>query len=196
MTDGEVEQALISHRSQILRYAKALTKDPDEAADIVQETYEAAWKHRHKFNVAKAAFGTWLITIYHNVVRRRFRLRSDELKDVSLISLEDLVLDEEDEETSLDCDNKIELEQALNTLGGIHAAVIRRCFIGGSTFQEVADELGLTKRKVRRLVTTGLKRLKGILSHVEQQQEGNPLDAASDDAGADERTDSGMPRSN
>lgn len=165
MTDGEVEQALVLHRGQILRYAKALTKDLDDAADIVQETYEAAWKHRHKYDAAKAAFSTWLITIYHNVVRRRFRLRSDELKDVSLISLEDLVLDEEDEEASLDCDNKIELEQALVALGGIYADVIRRCFIGGSTFSEVADELGLTKRKVRRIVSTGLKRLKGLMTN-------------------------------
>lgn len=169
MTDTEVEEAIIANRWHILRYARGLTRDLDEANDITQETLETAWKYRHKYDPTRSAFPTWLVTIYHNVVRRRFREHNEITKEVSFISIDDLVINhtEEDAPALIDLpvyDDRLMLAQALKTLGGIHEDVIRMCFFEGYTFNEVAEANGITKRMVKRIVSTGLKRLRYILN--------------------------------
>jgi RNA polymerase sigma-70 factor (ECF subfamily) len=48
------------------RYARALTRDREEADDLVQDTLERAWKHVHRWR-GESDMRRWLFAILHNV---------------------------------------------------------------------------------------------------------------------------------
>jgi RNA polymerase sigma-70 factor (ECF subfamily) len=56
----------------VSRFAFSLTRDPDEADDLVQDTYLRAYRAWHTFTPGTNA-RSWLFTICKNTFRRRFR---------------------------------------------------------------------------------------------------------------------------
>jgi len=62
----------------LYRFALALIRDPDLAADLVQDTYVRAMERRNQFHVG-AAPGPWLRRILHNLAVDRVRRSSREI---------------------------------------------------------------------------------------------------------------------
>ena len=60
-------------RPRLLRIALALGVDPDDAADLVQETLWAAHRNLGRFDAARASFEGWLGTILVRRTRNRWR---------------------------------------------------------------------------------------------------------------------------
>lgn len=56
----------------VSRFAFSLTRDPDEADDLVQDTYLRAYRAWHTFTPGTNV-RSWLFTICKNTFRRRFR---------------------------------------------------------------------------------------------------------------------------
>jgi RNA polymerase sigma-70 factor (ECF subfamily) len=56
----------------LLRYAAGRVATRDEAEDLVQETFLAAYRHRAKFD-GQASFGTWLVAILRRKVADHHR---------------------------------------------------------------------------------------------------------------------------
>lgn len=50
----------------VYRIARGITGGPEDAEDVVQETFLRAFRHLESFSPAKAAFRTWLFTIARN----------------------------------------------------------------------------------------------------------------------------------
>ncbi|RME84780.1 MAG: sigma-70 family RNA polymerase sigma factor [Zetaproteobacteria bacterium] len=69
---------LDAYGDDLYRYALARVRDPDQAADLVQETLLAAWQARAQFS-GRSSVRTWLIGILkHKIVdhiRREIRTR-------------------------------------------------------------------------------------------------------------------------
>jgi len=66
--DGIVRE----HQQRLYRLLLAMTRDPDEADGLVQETFVRAFEHREAFR-GDCAVGTWLTRIAINLVRDRAR---------------------------------------------------------------------------------------------------------------------------
>ena len=67
------------HSQRLYRTARAILRDDDEAADVVQETYLRAYRNLKQF-AGRARFSTWLtrIAIYEARARiRKSRIRGD-----------------------------------------------------------------------------------------------------------------------
>jgi len=64
------------HLAVVYRYALRLTRDPERADDITQETLVKMWKHLKKYDQDKS-FRTWLLTIAHNTALDVLRKRKD-----------------------------------------------------------------------------------------------------------------------
>jgi len=60
------------HQKRLYRLLLAMTRDPDEADQLTQETFVRAFRHRDAFR-GDAAAGTWLTRIAINLVRDRSR---------------------------------------------------------------------------------------------------------------------------
>jgi RNA polymerase sigma factor (sigma-70 family) len=54
------------HTPAVYRLARGITGGPQDAEDVVQETFLRAFKHLERFEPAKATFKTWLLTIARN----------------------------------------------------------------------------------------------------------------------------------
>jgi RNA polymerase sigma-70 factor (ECF subfamily) len=91
LTDGQLIRRVLSgetalfeilvhrHSQRLYRSARAILRDDDEAADVVQETYLRAYRNLKQFG-GRARFSTWLtrIAIYEARARnRRSGIRGD-----------------------------------------------------------------------------------------------------------------------
>lgn len=56
----------------LLRFASARVSGRDQAEDLVQETFLAAYRHRGKFD-GKSGFGTWLVAILRHKIADHYR---------------------------------------------------------------------------------------------------------------------------
>src|SRR5262245_47852991 len=62
------------YNQRLFRVARAIVRDDDEAEDVVQHAYLAAFTHLHQFS-GIAAFSTWLTRIVINQALTRHRDR-------------------------------------------------------------------------------------------------------------------------
>jgi len=54
------------HAPTVYRLARSITGGPQDAEDVVQETFLRAFKHLDSFSPSRATFKTWLLTIARN----------------------------------------------------------------------------------------------------------------------------------
>ncbi len=71
MERAEFEKLALEHLDAVYRVAMSLTKHPDEASDLVQETYLRAIRSSAKFEEKGKGMRAWLFTIAHNTFYSR-----------------------------------------------------------------------------------------------------------------------------
>jgi len=69
----EFEQRALEHLDAVYRMAMHLTHHPDEASDLVQETYLKALRSAERFEEKGKGIRAWLFTILHNTFYTRVR---------------------------------------------------------------------------------------------------------------------------
>lgn len=70
MKRAAFEQEAMAHMDAVYRFALRLSGDPDQANDLVQETYLRAWKAWDQYTAGTRA-KSWLFTICRNVFLRQ-----------------------------------------------------------------------------------------------------------------------------
>ncbi|MEG0518936.1 MAG: sigma-70 family RNA polymerase sigma factor [Bacteroidales bacterium] len=123
------------------RYAYSLTLDPDEAKDLVQETYFKALNNQEKFD-NETNIKAWLYTIMKNTFindyRRRVKKQAIFSKDVH-----EFVLNSKPTDANPESDfNYRELNVLVNSLEP-EFRIPFQMHDKGFKYQEIADELGL-----------------------------------------------------
>lgn len=66
MTRNKWNKCITEEIPHLLRYAKALTRNPDMAEDLIQDCLERAWNKRSLWD-SKRKLRPWLFTIMHNI---------------------------------------------------------------------------------------------------------------------------------
>ena len=75
-----------AYADDLYRYARWLSRDPDVADDLVQETFLRAWKSIDRLESEEAA-KSWLLTILRRENARRFERKQPLYSDVPTESL-------------------------------------------------------------------------------------------------------------
>ena len=65
--DQEFEKLALEQLDTLYRFARRLTRDPDKANDLVQETYLRAFRAREGFELKEYGIRPWLMRIMQNV---------------------------------------------------------------------------------------------------------------------------------
>ena len=68
---------LAAQLDDLYRFARAITRDPDLAADLVHDTFVRAMERRDQF--AGGSLGAWMRRILHNLAIDRVRRSSREI---------------------------------------------------------------------------------------------------------------------
>jgi RNA polymerase sigma-70 factor (ECF subfamily) len=63
----QFENAALEQMDLLYRVARRLTRDGDQAADLVQETYLRAFKAQGSFDLQQHGIRPWLVRIMHNL---------------------------------------------------------------------------------------------------------------------------------
>jgi RNA polymerase sigma-70 factor (ECF subfamily) len=87
LTDGQLEAMAASgdrdafgalyerHADRVYDFLLRMLQDPEEAADLMQETFVRAIKSLSTERAGRAAFSTWLLTIARNLALTRIERR-------------------------------------------------------------------------------------------------------------------------
>lgn len=154
-----------------------LTNDPEEAADLTQETFLSALKAIKKFR-GEADLKTWLFRIAINKSRNRFRWWKRRRGDLT-ISL-DVSYNESGtplsetfssdslnpEEKTLRTERHQKLREALNDLPEIFREAVILCDIEGLTYEEIAASLEINLGTVKSRIARGRQELRRKLEGI------------------------------
>ena len=170
--DGQAFEILIErHRQRILAVARRLTRIREDAEDIVQQSFQKAFVHLHKFE-GRSSFSTWLTRIAINealmLLRRGRGLREVSIDDLSGNAETALGLEMPDsragpESAFLQGERNRILSAAMNKLRpGIRKAIELR-ELGELSIEEAAQAMGLSVAAVKGRVFHGRRKLHQVL---------------------------------
>jgi RNA polymerase sigma-70 factor (ECF subfamily) len=167
----EFETEALPHMSALYSFAVRLTRDRDDAADLVQETYLKAYRFFDKFERGTNC-KAWLFRILKNSYINRFRKTSKAPDTVEYDAIEEFyetirdssvetsVLEEQVFDNALDD----EVASAIESLPEEFRTVIILCDIEGFTYEEIAEFIDCPIGTVRSRLHRARKLLAGSLA--------------------------------
>ena len=149
-------EALHQHSPVLLAAVRVITLDDDEAADIVQATFEIAI-HRADSLREPAALRAWLLRIAtREAFRSVRRLRR-------IISLDRAVIEIAAPTGSRTAAEHLDVRRALMTLPRRTRAAVSLHHLAGLSVRETAEALGVSENTIKTQLKSGLTTLREVL---------------------------------
>jgi len=144
-----------------------LLRDPDEAEDVVEETFWQAWRKAGSYEPSKGAVSTWLLTIGRRKALDRLRTRKRNREDTTAgeSTFDDLPSKSEDPASEAEGSELREsIRAALKELPPEQREVLELGYFSGLSQAEIAEAtrqpLGTIKTRMR----LAMQKLRGPLS--------------------------------
>ncbi len=144
-----------AHSGRVYSIAYCVVSDFQSAQDVAQEAFVRAYSSLHQLKSA-GKFGTWLDSIARNLARRALQKRrrgGEALTDFSDTSFHPPVHDRDTEE----------LREAVSSLPeGYREPLVMR-YLGGSTYEDIAEHMGISRNTAEVRVHRAKKMLRDNL---------------------------------
>ncbi len=164
--DDAFGEAALEYLDALYGAALRLTRNPDTAQDLVQDTYVKAIRAQGQF-VAGTNLKAWLYTILHNTWRNRrrdaARSRVEFDSDAVEQSADGAAVAESPETLLLRATLSADLQAALDRLGESFREVVWLRDVDELTYQEIADVLDIPIGTVMSRLSRGRKQLYHML---------------------------------
>jgi RNA polymerase sigma-70 factor (ECF subfamily) len=144
---------LEEHVPALMRYATALTRDADQASELIEDTVIEALAHRHELR-AGDDMRVWLLTMVHDLRSNPFRL-----------SFDPAVSTDRDPTAALTLSD---LDRALGELSEEQRAIILLIGLEGVTYSETATILRMPLGAVRSRLARARAALRQTLGVAEE----------------------------
>jgi len=183
-----VEEAALDHLDALYRLALRLARTPEDAEDLVQETFAKALRAAHTFTPAGnrgdagAGLRSWLFKILHNTFLNEYRRAQRAPAAESFDTLEALdatgeyylynhllaehggaVLPRSAEDEALGRLGAEDVQTALAALPDPYRAAVTMCDVEGLSYREIAAALDVPVGTVMSRLSRGRKQLQRIL---------------------------------
>jgi RNA polymerase sigma-70 factor, ECF subfamily len=144
----QFEQLALAQMDTLYRVARRLTRDPERAADLVQETYLRALRARDSFELKEYGIRPWLLRIMHNLHfsrSERERRQPVAMEDGSLESADlDALPEQPGVPLPIDLENlDDQLVRALDGLAVDYQIVLLMWAVDDLTYKEIAHTLDI-----------------------------------------------------
>lgn len=146
MERQQFEQRSLEHLDAVFRMAMQLARHPDEASDLVQETYLKALKASPRFEETGGGMRPWLFKILHNVFYTRYGRRKRGPIDVDDLSASESGGPQPDEATPAWTLAELDWEQvdgrikdAIERLRPEYRSVLLLWGVEGLKYREIAE---------------------------------------------------------
>ena len=148
--ERKFEESVLCHLDVVYRMARTMSRDPNEADDLVQETFLRAHKAFDRFDLREFGAKPWLLKILHNVFLTRKGqsvrhptlsddMRFDEIAaeveqpDLTGVDFARLATDHLDDD----------MNKALQGLSSQYRTVLMLWALGDLSYKEIGDVLGI-----------------------------------------------------
>jgi RNA polymerase sigma-70 factor (ECF subfamily) len=156
--DGVLRDVWDRYGTLVHTFCVRSLRDPDLAADCVQETFISAWKSRSGFHAARGSLPSWLLGIarhrIHDAYRMQARLPRPQDHDRNGPSVE---------ADAADLVERLLVADALETLGDRQRRVLELAFWQGLSQSQIAELLELPLGTVKSDMRRALIRLRGVV---------------------------------
>ncbi len=151
------------HR-KVYRFAYSFLKEKEQSQEILQETFINLWVNRQKLDITKP-LEPYLFVICKRLVLDAFRkvTSSETLREQLMNKITGI--DNGTEEKIIYSDIWNYTEKAIATLPRQQQLVFRLNKLEGLSFDEIAEELGLSRNTVKNHLAVALKTLKAQLEN-------------------------------
>jgi len=175
------EELLNSYASKIYALALRLTKNPEDAEEVLQDVFVAVYRKIDRFE-GKSSFSSWLYRVAVNAsfmkLRKNRQDKSVKFDDISAAGQEALMprttSSEDVDSLTYRHEMRDRLEEAVNTLPDEYRPVFTLRDVDGLTTQEVANVLQLTVPAVKsRLHRSRLMLRRRLRSYYKEYTEGS-----------------------
>jgi RNA polymerase sigma-70 factor (ECF subfamily) len=162
------EELVRRHKSALYRFVRRYVGEPDDAYDVVQESFVSAWTALPRFDVQQS-FGSWLRTIALNKCRDYGRRKSVRRRLLMLFALENhpqIATASTDAESDAASEESLRLrllDQAIAELPRLYKEPLLLTAFSGLTHQEAAMELKTTTKAVEMRIRRAKKKLSNAL---------------------------------
>jgi RNA polymerase sigma-70 factor (ECF subfamily) len=165
MTAIEFNSRIMNEKSSLKNFALSLTRNTDDALDLLQDTYVKAITYREKFEDS-TNIKAWLFTIMKNTFINAYRRN---VKTKQLISKgDDIALDRAFKQNSYDHSesrlNAKEIIRHIESLGDEYKVPFTR-YYNGYKYEEIAQEMKLPLGTVKSRIFIARKILMVALKH-------------------------------
>ena len=163
------EQLVLRHKSSLYRLARRYVGNADEAYELVQEAFVAAWLALGRFDPTQS-FISWLRTILLNRCRDHARRRAVRGRVLALFLHESPQSHEPDEREAdreqdlLEQQRMRQLDRAIAELPAIYKEPLLLTLVSGLTQSETARELNITVKAVEMRIRRAKLRLAATLT--------------------------------
>ncbi len=159
------EEMVTTHLDALYRTALRLTGRPQDAEDLVQETYLRAWRSLHTYKPGTNP-KAWLFRILHNARIDRYRASTRAVQTVDEIEGQDpaFVVNETPESLVLADVMEPEVRQALMDLPEVFRSCVILADLEGFSYQEIADILGIPRGTVMSRLFRGRRAMRKALA--------------------------------
>jgi RNA polymerase sigma-70 factor (ECF subfamily) len=167
--DSEAFKALVERHSRaVYRLAHRMTGSPQDAEDVVQETFLRAYRQLGRFE-SRANFGTWLhrIAVNCSIDLIRGRKHQETAHDASDLELFDGALSHGDERVDpsperlmLSSEVQARVTQAMDALTAMERAAFVLRHFEGQSIDEISRELGLKANAAKHSIFRAVRKMR------------------------------------
>ncbi|WP_417579394.1 sigma-70 family RNA polymerase sigma factor [Pelagibacterium sp.] len=163
LRDRNAFRALYARTSaKLFGVSLRILSNRSEAEDALQDVFVKVWQRAEGYRPDAASPMTWLITIARNNAIDRVRARRPGHTDIDeAFDLEDSGMTPEQSAMNTDDGNRI--DQCMEELKPERAEAVRRAYVEGESYNELADRLGVPLNTVRTWLRRSLLALRDCL---------------------------------
>ena len=165
-TQSNFERLVLPHRDMLYGHALSLTRNADEAEDLVQETHLRALRGFERLR-SEGPLRAWLLTILRNLFINNYRAKHRAPKSVSLDALENpdpVVPTEPSPERAVFARMESEaVNRAVANLPDDYRTVLELSDMRGMSYQEISDTMALPIGTVRSRLSRARSRIRRAL---------------------------------
>jgi RNA polymerase sigma-70 factor, ECF subfamily len=147
--------------------ARRVCADEGLAEDVVQEVFIAFWREPGRFDPARGAFGSWLLTLVHHkavdAVRRESAIRRRTVPAAEDGEEWSVAPGPGADQAALGALVAGQVRDALGRLPNEQREALALAYYGGYTQREVATLTGVPLGTVKSRMFTGVQRLRSVL---------------------------------
>ena len=159
--ESAFRQLFYAYYDRLYRHACHYLGDPLVAEEIVQDVFVKIWENRQKLEIKTSLEGYLFTSVRHFCLNY---LKSKYARTRTLITeLTDKVVKASPDEEPIADDLKKKLLEGMNRLPEKCRIIFQLSRNGGMTYQEIADELEISKETVKTQIKIALQKMRSFL---------------------------------